>query len=334
MLFLHYCTGKMDSNPYRLSTPQRGMSFNTSEAFEWEVWEWRRMMMMEKKKKETMTLGFIWRHFLFYNKEAKAAPWTVNHVHKVPKEKKKRGTHTCATHRGESDKLNERSGKQDKQEREGMEVLVAVGIQSTVFTVREWLTEQGVCFCASQSALSSSAQCSTGTLHSWDSCLSLRFSLCGRLFFSPLSTCLAVISSPHLSSLLLFHLFHPDLNIVLPDPLLLPLPLSFSLPLSFYCLVSLFFTLSLSLPARRENSINGWATVTAHATGCRQHLLLHHLPLWLSLPARGKTQRRERRAQEWSRAGEDLLRNRSEEEREKSDINRETGVRHLPSLKT
>lgn len=30
--------------------------------------------MMEKKKKETMTLGFIWRHFLFYNKEAKAAP--------------------------------------------------------------------------------------------------------------------------------------------------------------------------------------------------------------------------------------------------------------------
>lgn len=183
MLFLHYCTGKMDSNPYRLSTPQRGMSFNTSEAFEWEVWEWRRMMMMEKKKKETMTLGFIWRHFLFYNKEAKAAPWTVNHVHKVPKEKKKRGTHTCATHRGESDKLNERSGKQDKQEREGMEVLVAVGIQSTVFTVREWLTEQGVCFCASQSALSSSAQCSTETLHSWDSCLSLRFSLCGRLFF-------------------------------------------------------------------------------------------------------------------------------------------------------
>lgn len=184
MLFLHYCTGKMDSNPYCLSTPQRGMSFNTSEAFEWEVWEWRRMMMMEKKKKETMTLGFIWRHFLFYNKEAKAAPWTVNHVHKVPKEKKKRGTHTCATHRGESDKLNERSGKQDKQEREGMEVLVAVGIQSTVFTVREWLTEQGVCFCASQSALSSSAQCSTGTLHSWDSCLSLRFSLCGRLFFN------------------------------------------------------------------------------------------------------------------------------------------------------
>lgn len=252
MLFLHYCTGKMDSNPYRLSTPQRGMSFNTSEAFEWEVWEWRRMMMMEKKKKETMTLGFIWRHFLFYNKEAKAAPWTVNHVHKVPKEKKKRGTHTCATHRGESDKLNERSGKQDKQEREGMEVLVAVGIQSTVFTVREWLTEQGVCFCASQSALSSSAQCSTGTLHSWDSCLSLRFSLCGRLFFLPLSTCLAVISSPHLSSLLLFHLFHPDLNIVLPDPLLLPLPLSFSLPLSFYCLVSLFFTLSLSLSPCEE----------------------------------------------------------------------------------
>lgn len=177
MLFLHYCTGKMDSNPYRLSTPQRGMSFNTSEAFEWEVWEWRRMMMMEKKKKETMTLGFIWRHFLFYNKEAKAAPWTVNHVHKVPKEKKKRGTHTCATHRGESDKLNERSGKQDKQEREGMEVLVAVGIQSTVFTVREWLTEQGVCFCASQSALSSSAQCSTGTLHSWDSSSSLSLSL-------------------------------------------------------------------------------------------------------------------------------------------------------------
>lgn len=58
-------------------------------------------------------------------------------MHKVPKEKKKRGTHTCATHRGESDKLNERSGKQDKQETEGMEVLVAVGIQSTVFTVRE-----------------------------------------------------------------------------------------------------------------------------------------------------------------------------------------------------
>lgn len=202
MLFLHYCTGKMDSNPYRLSTPQRGMSFNTSEAFEWEVWEWRRMMMMEKKKKETMTLGFIWRHFLFYNKEAKAAPWTVNHVHKVPKEKKKRGTHTCATHRGESDKLNERSGKQDKQEREGMEVLVAVGIQSTVFTVREWLTEQGVCFCASQSALSSSAQCSTGTLHSWDSCLSLRFSLCGSLFF---------LTSVHLPSC---HLLSPPLLLV------------------------------------------------------------------------------------------------------------------------
>lgn len=139
-------------------------------------WWWRR-------RRRRPWLGFIWRHFLFYNKEAKAVPWTVNHVHKVPKEKKKRGTHTCATHRGESDKLNERSGKQDKQEREGMEVLVAVGIQSTVFTVREWLTEQSVCFCASQSALSSSAQCSTGTLHSWDSCLSLRFSLCGSLFF-------------------------------------------------------------------------------------------------------------------------------------------------------
>lgn len=188
-------------------------------------------------------------------------------------------------------------------------------------------------------------------------CLSVSFKqLCAMLNRNPALLRLLLVSSFFLvwSPFFLTSLHLPSCHLLSP-PLLLVVISSLS-PGSEYCTpwpppppspslflspsllllpcFPIFHSLSLSLPARRENSINGGATVTAHATGCRQHLLLHHLPLWLSLPARGKTQRRERRAQEWSRAGEDLLRNRSEEEREKSDINRETGVRHLPSLKT
>lgn len=70
-----------------------------------------------------------------------------------------------------------------------------------------------------------------------------------------------------------------------------PMPSSFpppscSLSLALFPCFSLSLSDSLS-PWEREISINGWATVTAHATGCRQHLLLRHLSsaLWLlSLP--------------------------------------------------
>ena len=52
-------------------------------------------------------------------------------------------------------------------------------------------------------------------------------------------------------------------------------------------------SLSLSLPAWRETSIISRATVTAHATGCRQHLLLllHFSSLTL-VPPRGRLQAR------------------------------------------
>lgn len=144
--------------------------------------------------------------------------------------------------------------------------LVAVSIQSTVFTVRVtyWTGSLSLCLSVSLKQL-----CSTGTLYSRDSSLSLCFpclvffsffdlhlSWCHLFFLSGLWFILSLCWSP-LS-------LRSEYCTLQPSPPLSHPPSQFPLP----CFpVSL--SLSHSLCVKRQNGINGQATVTVHATGCR-----------------------------------------------------------------